>query len=141
MLTPKKVKWRKQQKGKMRGRAYRGNTITFGEYGLQATTCGYISNRQIEAARITISRETKAGGNVWIKVFPDKSLTKKPAEVRMGKGKGAPEQWVAVIKPGRILFEVGGIPEESAKKGLKMAGYKLSVKTKVVKKDDVNLKG
>lgn len=141
MLTPKKVKWRKQQKGKMRGRAYRGNTITFGEYGLQATTCGYISNRQIEAARITISRETKAGGNVWIKVFPDKSLTKKPAEVRMGKGKGAPEQWVAVIKPGRILFEVGGIPEENAKKGLKMAGYKLSVKTKVVKKDDVNLKG
>jgi large subunit ribosomal protein L16 len=140
MLTPKKVKWRKQQKGKMRGKAYRGNTITFGEYGLQAVTCGYISNRQIEAARITISRETKAGGNVWIKIFPDKSLTKKPAEVRMGKGKGAPEQWVAVVKPGRILFEVGGIPEENAKKGLKMAGYKLSVKTKVVKKDDVNLK-
>lgn len=117
-----------------------GNTITFGEYGLQAVTCGYISNRQIESARITISRETKAGGNVWIKIFPDKSLTKKPAEVRMGKGKGAPEQWVAVVKPGRILFEVGGIPEENAKKGLKMAGYKLSVKTKVVKKDDVNLK-
>lgn len=140
MLTPKKVKWRKQQKGKMRGKAYRGNTITFGEYGLQAVTCGYISNRQIESARITISRETKAGGNVWIKIFPDKSLTKKPAEVRMGKGKGAPEQWVAVVKPGRILFEVGGIPEENAKKGLKMAGYKLSVKTKVVKKDDVNLK-
>jgi large subunit ribosomal protein L16 len=140
MLTPKKVKWRKQQKGKMRGKAYRGNTITFGEYGLQAVTCGYISNRQIEAARITISRETKAGGNVWIKIFPDKSLTKKPAEVRMGKGKGAPEQWVAVVKPGRILFEVGGIPEENAKKGLKMASYKLSVKTKVVKKDDVNLK-
>jgi large subunit ribosomal protein L16 len=140
MLTPKKVKWRKQQKGKMRGKAYRGNTITFGEYGLQAVTCGYISNRQIESARITISRETKAGGNVWIKIFPDKSLTKKPAEVRMGKGKGAPEQWVAVVKPGRILFEVGGIPEENAKKGLKMASYKLSVKTKVVKKDDVNLK-
>jgi large subunit ribosomal protein L16 len=140
MLTPKKVKWRKQQKGKMRGKAYRGNTITFGEYGLQAVTCGYISNRQIEAARITISRETKAGGNVWIKIFPDKSLTKKPAEVRMGKGKGAPEQWVAVVKPGRILFEVGGIPEENAKKGLKMASYKLSVKTKVVKKDDMNLK-
>jgi len=140
MLTPKKVKWRKQQKGKMRGKAYRGNTITFGEYGLQAVTCGYISNRQIESARITISRETKAGGNVWIKIFPDKSLTKKPAEVRMGKGKGAPEQWVAVVKPGRILFEVGGIPEANAKKGLKMAGYKLSVKTKVVKKDDVNLK-
>ena len=140
MLTPKKVKWRKQQKGKMRGKAYRGNTITFGEYGLQAVTCGYISNRQIEAARITISRETKAGGNVWIKIFPDKSLTKKPAEVRMGKGKGAPEQWVAVVKPGRILFEVGGIPEENAKKGLKMASYKLSVKTKVVKKDDINLK-
>jgi large subunit ribosomal protein L16 len=141
MLTPKKVKWRKQQKGKMRGKAYRGNTITFGEYGLQATTCGYISNRQIEAARITISRETKTGGNVWIKVFPDKSLTKKPAEVRMGKGKGAPEQWVAVIKPGRIMFEVGGISEEAAKRGLKMAAYKLSVKAKVVKKEDVNLKG
>lgn len=135
MLSPKKVKHRKVQKGRMKGRAYRGNTITFGEYGLQALTCGYITNRQIEAARVAISRHTKKGGNMWTKVFPDKSLTRKPAEVRMGSGKGAPELWVAVIRPGRILFEVSGLGHEISLEALRMAGYKLSVKTKVVKKE------
>jgi large subunit ribosomal protein L16 len=135
MLSPKKVKWRKQQKGRMKGAAYRGNTITFGEYALQATTCGYITNRQIEAARIAISRKTKRGGNVWIKIFPDKSLTKKPAEVRMGKGKGSPEKWVAVVKPGRVLFEVGGLDEEISRSALRLAQYKLPVKTKIIKRE------
>jgi large subunit ribosomal protein L16 len=105
MLSPKKVKWRKQQKGRMKGAAHRGNKITFGEHAIQAVECGYITNRQIEAARIAISRKTKRGGNIWIKIFPNKSLTKKPAEVSMGKGKGSPESWVAVVKPGRVLFE------------------------------------
>ena len=135
MLTPKKVKWRKQHKGKMRGKAYRGSTITFGEYALQATTCGFITNRQIEAARIAINRKAKRGGNVWIKIFPDKSLTKKPAEVRMGKGKGSPESWVAVVKPGRVLFEVAGLGEELSKEALRLAMYKLPVKTKIIKKE------
>ena len=135
MLSPKKVKHRKMQKGRMKGKANRGNTITFGEYALQATTCGFITNRQIEAARIAISRQTKRGGNVWIKIFPDKSLTKKPAEVRMGKGKGSPESWVAVVKPGRILFEVGGLEEEISIQALKLAKYKLPVKTKIIKKE------
>jgi large subunit ribosomal protein L16 len=135
MLSPKKVKWRKHQKGRMKGRAFRGNTITFGEYGLQATTCGFLTNRQIEAARIAISRSTKRGGNVWIKVFPDKVLTKKPAEVRMGKGKGSPEAWVAVVKPGRILFEVGGLDEATSKDALRLAMYKLPIRTKIVKKE------
>jgi large subunit ribosomal protein L16 len=135
MLSPKKVKWRKQQKGRMKGAAYRGNTITFGEYALQATTCGYITNRQIEAARIAISRKTKRGGNVWIKIFPDKSLTKKPAEVRMGKGKGSPEKWVAVVKPGRVLFEVGGLDEEISRAALRLAQYKLPVQTKIIKRE------
>ena len=135
MLSPKKVKRRKTFKGRMKGAAYRGNTITFGEYALQATTCGYITNRQIEAARIAISRETKRGGNVWIKIFPDKPLTKKPAEVRMGKGKGAPEQWVAVVKPGRVLFEVGGLDEVTSKQALRLAQYKLPVRTKIIKRE------
>ncbi len=135
MLSPKKVKWRKHQKGRMKGRAFRGNTITFGEYGLQATTCGLVTNRQIEAARIAISRSTKRGGNVWIKIFPDKVLTKKPAEVRMGNGKGSPEAWVAVVKPGRILFEVGGLDEATSKDALRLAMYKLPVRTKIVKKE------
>ncbi len=135
MLSPKKVKWRKPQKGRMKGKAYRGCTITFGEYALQATTCGYITNRQIEAARIAISRKTKRGGNVWIKIFPDKALTKKPAEVRMGKGKGSPESWVAVVKPGRILFEVGGVEEELSLEALKLAMYKLPIKTKIIRKE------
>ena len=137
MLSPKKVKWRKQQKGKMRGVASTGNKIAFGEYGLQAVSCGFITNRQIEAARIAISKRTKRGGKVFIKVFPDKPLTKKPAEVRMGKGKGAVEKWVAVIKPGRILFEVKGVEEADSLEALKMASYKLSVKTKIIRKDDI----
>ncbi|MCB9094952.1 MAG: 50S ribosomal protein L16 [Halobacteriovoraceae bacterium] len=135
MLSPKKVKWRKQQKGRMKGKAYRGNRLVYGEYGLQAVTCGYLTNRQIEAARIAISRETKRGGKVFIKVFPDKSLSKKPAEVRMGKGKGSPEQWVAVVKPGRILFEVQGIPKDISEKALRLAMYKLPIKTKIVSKE------
>ena len=136
MLSPKKVKHRKMQKGRMKGKANRGNTITFGEFALQATTCGFITNRQIEAARIAISRKTKRGGNVWIKIFPDKSLTKKPAEVRMGKGKGSPESWVAVVKPGRVLFEVGGLEEEVSLEALNLAKYKLPVKTKIIRKDN-----
>ena len=136
MLSPKKVKWRKQQKGKMRGRAYRGSNIDFGEFGLQATSCGYITNRQIEAARIAISRRTKRGGNLWIKVFPDKSLTKKPAEVRMGKGKGSPEQWVAVIKPGRVIFEIAGLSRELSLEALRLAKYKLSIGTKVIARSE-----
>ncbi len=134
MLSPKKVKWRKQQKGKMRGKAYRGNTITFGEFAIQATTCGYITNRQIEAARIAMTRKIKRGGNVWIKIFPDKSLTKKPAEVRMGKGKGSPDKWVAVVKPGRVLFEITHEDPELSKEALKLAMYKLPVKTKIIRK-------
>ena len=135
MLSPKKVKWRKQQKGRMKGRANRGNKITFGEFALQAVTCGYITNRQIEAARIAISRHTKRGGKVWIKIFPDKSLTKKPAEVRMGKGKGSPESWVAVVKPGRVLFEVGGIEKELCEAALRLAKYKLPIKSKIISKE------
>lgn len=135
MLSPKKVKWRKVQKGKMGGAANRGNTITFGDVGLQAVTCGYITNRQIEAARIAISRKTKRGGTVSIKIFPDKSLTRKPAEVRMGKGKGSPDSWVAVVKPGRVLFEVGGLGREVSVEALRLASYKLPVKTKIIFKE------
>ena len=135
MLSPKKVKWRKQQKGRMKGRANRGNTITFGEYAIQATTCGYVTNRQIEAARIAISRKTKRGGTIWIKIFPDKSLTRKPAEVRMGKGKGSPDSWVAVVKPGRVMFEIGGVDKELAFDALRLAKYKLPVKTKIISKE------
>ena len=135
MLSPKRVKWRKQHKGKMRGKAMRGNTLTFGEFGIQATECGYITNRQIESARICISRKTKRAGDIWIKIFPDKSLTSKPAEVRMGKGKGSPDKWVAVIKPGRVLFEVGGVEVEIAKQALNLARYKLPIKTKIIAKE------
>lgn len=138
MLSPKRVKWRKQQKGRMTGAAHTGNTITFGEYGLQALTCGYITNRQLEAARIAISRETKRGGNMWIKIFPDKSLSKKPAEVRMGKGKGSPEEWVCVIKPGRVLFEIGGVDRATAEAAMRLAKYKLPVRTKFVTKEELS---
>ncbi len=137
MLSPKKVKWRKQQKGRMKGKAYRGNTITFGDFAIQATSCGYITNRQIEAARIAMTRQIKRGGNVWIKIFPDKVLTKKPAEVRMGKGKGSPDSWVAVIKPGRVLFEISHDDHDLAKSALRLACYKLPVKTKIIKKATV----
>lgn len=134
MLSPKKVKFRKQQKGKMRGLAYRGSTLTFGEYGLQATECGWITSKQIEAARIAMTRHVKRGGKMWIRVFPDKPFTKKPAEVRMGKGKGAPEGWVAVIRPGRILYEMQGVPRELAKEALRLASHKLAVKTRFVER-------
>lgn len=137
MLSPKKVKWRKQQKGRMKGRAFRGSTLAYGEFGLQALTCGYITNKQIEAARIAITRKAKRGGQVWVKIFPDKTLTKKPAEVRMGKGKGAPESWVAVVRPGRILFEVSGLTPELSLAALRLAKYKLPIKTKIVSKQQL----
>jgi len=132
MLSPKKVKYRKQMKGNMRGTAYRGSTISFGEYALKAVECGRMTAQQIEAARIAINRTVKRGGKMWIRVFPDKPLTKKPAETRMGKGKGSPEQWVAPIKPGRILYELTGVDEELAVKALKLAGNKLPFATKVI---------
>ena len=135
MLSPKRVKWRKQHKGRMKGASNRGNTITFGEMAIQATTCGYITNRQIEAARIAMTRQIKRGGNVWIKIFPDKSLTKKPAEVRMGKGKGSPDKWVAVVKPGRVLFEISHEDTELSIAALKLAQYKLPVKTRIIKRE------
>jgi len=136
MLSPKKVKWRKQHKGRMKGKANRGNTITYGEIALQALECGFITNRQIEASRIAISRATKRAGSIWIKIFPDKSLTRKPAEVRMGKGKGSPDSWVAVIKPGRVLFEVAGVDLDIAKQALTLARYKLPMKTKIILKEE-----
>jgi large subunit ribosomal protein L16 len=132
MLSPKKVKYRKQMKGNMRGTAYRGSTINFGEYALKAMECGRMTAQQIEAARITINRTVKRGGKMWIRVFPDKPLTKKPAETRMGKGKGSPEEWVAPIKPGRILYELTGVEEELAVKALTLAGNKLPFATKVI---------
>ncbi|MEX0798390.1 MAG: 50S ribosomal protein L16 [Bacteriovoracaceae bacterium] len=135
MLSPKKVKWRKQQKGRMKGAANRGNTITFGEFAIQALEPGFITNRQIESARIAISRKTKRGGSIWIKIFPDKSLTRKPAEVRMGKGKGSPDSWVAVVRPGRVMFEIGGVEKELAKEALRLATYKLPIKTKIITKE------
>ncbi|MBF0359660.1 MAG: 50S ribosomal protein L16 [Oligoflexia bacterium] len=135
MLSPKKVKWRKQMKGRMRGYSYRGSTLGKGDYALQALTCGFVSNKQIEAARIAITRKAKRGGSIWVRIFPDKPLTKKPAEVRMGNGKGAPESWVAVVKPGRILFEIGGLDKETCIEALTVAKYKLSIKTKVIKKE------
>ncbi|MGD2269641.1 MAG: 50S ribosomal protein L16 [Desulfobacterales bacterium] len=137
MLSPKKVKYRKQQKGKMRGTARRGAHLNFGEFGLQATTCGTISARQIEAARIAMTRHIKRGGRIWIRIFPDKPITKKPAEVRMGKGKGAPEGWVAVVRPGRILYEMEGVPTDVAKEALRLASHKLAVKTKFVERSEL----
>ena len=138
MLSPKKVKYRKQQKGKMRGVARRGSSLNFGEFGLQAVECGFISSKQIEAARIAMTRHVKRGGKMWIRIFPDKPITKKPAEVRMGKGKGAPEGWVAVIRPGRILYEMEGVPRDLAKEALRLAAHKLSVKTRFVDRSDVS---
>lgn len=137
MLSPKKVKFRKQQTGKMRGLAYRGSNLNFGEYGLQAIDCGYITGKQIEAARIAMTRHVKRGGKIWIRIFPDKPVTKKPAEVRMGKGKGAPEGWVAVIKPGRVLYEMSGVSKEMAKEALRLAAHKLSVKTRFVERSEL----
>ena len=132
MLSPKRVKYRKQMKGRMRGDAHRGNTVSFGEYGLQSLGRGWISNRSIEAARIAMTRHIKRGGKVWIRIFPDKPVTKKPLEVRMGKGKGNPEGWVAVVKPGRMMFELEGVPEDVAKRAMELAAAKLPVKCKFV---------
>jgi large subunit ribosomal protein L16 len=134
MLSPKKVKYRKQQKGRMKGLARRGCNLDFGEFGLQATGCGKISARQIEAARVAMTRHVKRGGKIWVKIFPDKPYTKKPAEVRMGKGKGAPEGWVAIVRPGRILYEMEGVSKELAREALRLAAHKLSVKTRFVER-------
>ena len=134
MLSPKKVKFRKQQRGRMKGVARRGCNLDFGEFGLQAVECGAISSKQIEAARIAMTRHVKRGGKMWIRIFPDKPITKKPAEVRMGKGKGAPEAWVAVIRPGRILYEMEGVSRELAKEALRLAAHKLPVKTRFVER-------
>jgi large subunit ribosomal protein L16 len=135
MLMPKKVKYRKQQRGRMTGLAWRGSTLSFGDFGLKAMVCGWITNRQIEAARIAMTRHIKRGGKVWIRVFPDKPVSKKPAETRMGKGKGAPEFWVAVIRPGKILFEMEGVSEEIAAEAMRLAAQKISLKTKMVSRE------
>jgi large subunit ribosomal protein L16 len=132
MLSPKKVKYRKKQKGRSRGKAYRGSALSFGDYGLQALECGFMSSQQIEAGRIAVTRYVKRGGKVWIRVFPDKPVTKKPAETRMGKGKGAPEGWVAVVKPGRMLYELEGVAEDVAAEAFRLAGHKLPFATRFV---------
>lgn len=131
MLTPAKTKFRKMMKGRMRGNANAGDKITFGEYGLKALECGYITNKQIEAVRVAVTRHMKKSGRLWIRIFPDKPLTKKPAETRMGKGKGNPEEWVAVVKPGRVMYEVDGISYETAKEAFRLASHKLPIKTKL----------
>ena len=136
MLMPKKVKHRKVQKGRMRGKAGRGAEVSFGQYGLKAITADWVTSRQIEAARIAINRYVKRGGKVWIRIFPDKPITRKPAETRMGKGKGSLDHWVAVVKPGRIMFEIDGVTEEDAKEALRLASHKLPVKTKIVSRKD-----
>jgi large subunit ribosomal protein L16 len=137
MLAPKRVKYRKTFKGRTKGIARRGNTVAFGEYGLMSLSPGWISNRQIEAARIAMTRHMKRGGKVWIRIFPDKPITKKPAETRMGKGKGNPESWVAVVKPGRVMFEVEGVDEVMAKRAMQLAAAKLPVRTRLVKREDI----
>jgi large subunit ribosomal protein L16 len=137
MLSPKRVKFRKMFKGRTRGVAVRGSTIAFGSYGLQAMEPGWITNRQIEAARVALTRHIKRGGKVWIRIFPDKPITKKPAETRMGKGKGSPEGWVAVVKPGRVMFELEGIPKNLAEKAMALAAAKMPIKTKFVVRDDL----
>lgn len=135
MLVPRRVKHRKVMKGRMKGKAHRGSELSFGDYGLKAMECGWITNRQIEAARVAIMRKVKRGGKMWIKIFPDKPITKKPPETRMGGGKGNPESWVAVVKPGRILFEIEGVTEELARDAFRNAGHKLPVKTKFVSRE------
>ena len=136
MLLPKRVKYRKQMRGRMTGKATRGNTVTYGQFGLQAMEPAWITSNQIEAARVAMTRYTKRGGQVWIKIFPDKPVTKKPAETRMGSGKGSPEFWVAVVKPGRIMFEIAGVSEEVAREALRLASHKLPIKTKIVARTD-----
>ncbi len=135
MLLPKKTKYRKQQRGRRRGLTKGQDKVQFGDFGLKATGAAWLTNREIEAARIAMTRKIKRGGKVWINLFPDKPVTKKPAETRMGKGKGSPETWVAVVKPGRVMFELSGVPEPLAKEALRLAGNKLSVKTKIVKRE------
>ena len=136
MLMPKRVKYRRVHRGRMTGKAMRGNTLAYGEFGLQAMEPGWITSNQIEAARIAMTRFTKRSGQVWIKIFPDKPVTKKPAETRMGSGKGSPEYWVAVVKPGRVLFEIAGVSEEIAREALRLASHKLPVKCKIVKREE-----
>jgi large subunit ribosomal protein L16 len=136
---PKKVKYRKQQRGRMKGKAWTGSKVSFGDYGLKALECGWVTDREIEAGRIAITRFIKRNGRIWIRMFPDKPITKKPQETRMGKGKGAPEQWVAVIKPGRILYEMEGVPESTAREALRLAAHKLSLRTAFVKRTEVEV--
>ena len=135
MLMPKRAKYRRVQRGRMTGKALRGNKVTYGEFGLQAQEPAWITSNQIEAARVAMTRYTKRGGQVWIKIFPDKPVTKQPAETRMGSGKGSPEYWVAVVKPGRIMFEIAGVSEEVAREALRLASHKLPIKTKIVKRE------
>ena len=137
MLMPKRVKRRKVFRGRMKGEAHRGNFLAYGDFGLQATEPSWVTSQQIEAARIARTRYTKRGGQVWIKIFPDKPVTEKPAETRMGSGKGTPEYWVAVVKPGRVLFEIKGVPEDAAKEALRLASHKLPLKTKIIKRQEV----
>ncbi len=139
MLMPKRSKYRKQHRGRMKGKAIRGSTLTFGQYGLKALEPAWISSKQIEAARIAMTRHIKRGGKVWIRIFPDKPVTEKPAETRMGKGKGSPEFWVAVIKPGRILFEVEGVTEELAREAIRLASHKLPIKTKFISRSELGV--
>ncbi len=136
MLQPKRIKYRKQQKGRMRGAAHRGNKVSFGDYALQAVEPGWITNRQIEAARVAMTRHIKRGGKVWIRIFPDKPLTQKPAETRMGKGKGNPEYWVAPVKPGRVMFEIEGVDIDLARRAMQLASAKLPVKTRFLERED-----
>ncbi|HHY38810.1 MAG TPA: 50S ribosomal protein L16 [Clostridia bacterium] len=135
MLMPKRVKYRKQHRGRMTGIAIRGNEIEYGDYGLLALEPGWVTDKQIEAARVALTRCIKRGGKVWVRIFPDKSVTAKPAETRMGSGKGAPDHWVAVVKPGRIMFELGGVPEDVAREAMRLAGFKLPLKTRFVKRE------
>jgi large subunit ribosomal protein L16 len=137
MMMPKKVKFRKQQRGRMAGKAWRGSSISFGEFGLKAMECGWVTDRQIEAARVAMTRSIKRGGKVWVRLFHDKPITKKPAETRMGKGKGAPEQWVAVIRPGKILFEMEGVDRTVADTAMRLAAHKLAIRTKFISRQDI----
>ena len=136
MLIPKRVKYRRQQRGRMTGKATRGNTVTYGEFGLVALEPAWITSNQIEAARVAMTRYTKRGGQVWIKIFPDKPVTQKPAETRMGSGKGSPEYWVSVVKPGRVMFEIAGVSEDAAVEALRLASHKLPIRTKVLKREE-----
>jgi large subunit ribosomal protein L16 len=138
MLTPKRTKYRKQHRPNLKGAAHKGNTIAYGDYALQATTPAWVTNRQIEAARIAINRYIKRGGKLWIKIFPDRPITAKPAETRMGKGKGTPEHWIAVVKPGRVMFELSGVDEETAREAMRLAAHKLPVKCKFIKREEMD---